>query len=46
MVKFEGMETITRLYNAVTAMQTGDAPDPYGYGKEVCAKAHDPAAPK
>jgi len=34
-VKFQGHDTISKLYDAVTGMQTGELPDPHGYRHHV-----------
>jgi hypothetical protein len=30
-VRFGGHETVSKLYAHISALQTGDAPDPHGY---------------
>jgi len=39
--RFDGYETLEKLYNAVTAVQSGDAPDPHGYTRVVCQRPHE-----
>jgi len=41
--KFDGYATIEKLYNAVTSVQSGDAPDPHGLTRVVCERAHEAA---
>lgn len=36
--EFGGMETVSKLYNAVTGIQTAELPDPHGYTRVVCEK--------
>ena len=38
---FEGHATLERLYNGVTSVQSGDAPDPHGYTRVVCQREHE-----
>lgn len=38
---FDDFATIAKLYEAVTALQGGDAPDPHGYTRVVCERAHE-----
>ena len=40
-LKFEAFETIAKLYEGVTNLQTGAAPDPHGYTRVVCERAHE-----
>jgi len=40
-IKFEGFETIAKLYEGVTALQTGEGPDPHGYTRVVCERPHE-----
>ena len=39
--KFEAFDTIATLYDAVTKLQSGEAPDPRGYTRVVCERAHE-----
>ena len=39
---FKDFPTISRLYNAVIALQLGEADDTHGYTKVVGTRAHDP----
>ena len=39
--RFDSFETIAKLYNGVTGMQTGDMPDKHGYLREVCDRPHE-----
>lgn len=39
-VRFDGFDTISKLYEAVTTIQTGDSPDPHGYTRVVCDRPH------
>jgi len=39
--RFDGFETIAKLYDAVTSLQTGEAPDPHGLTRVVCERAHE-----
>ena len=41
--KFDDFATIAKLYDAVTTLQAGDAPDPHGYTRVVCERAHEPS---
>ena len=34
--KFSSFETIARLYENVTQIQTGDRDDPHGYTRVIC----------
>ena len=45
-VSFSGFDTISRLYNAVTKIQTAEAEDVHGYTKVVGSKPHDPPPAK
>ena len=38
---FPDFSTIAKLYDAVTTLQAGDAPDPHGYTRVVCERAHE-----
>ena len=38
---FDDFSTIAKLYEAVTTLQTADAPDPHGYLRVVCERAHE-----
>jgi len=40
-INFDGFATIAKLYEAVTALQTGAAPDPHGLTRVVCERAHE-----
>jgi len=42
-LRFDGYTTLEKLYNAVTAVQSGEAPDPNGYTRVVCHRAHEAA---
>jgi branched-chain amino acid aminotransferase len=42
-LRFDGYETLERLYNAVTAVQNGEAADPHGYTRVVCERPHEAA---
>ena len=37
-LSFNGHATLEKLYNAVTSVQTGEAPDPHGYTRVVCQR--------
>jgi len=45
-VTFDSFPTISRLYDAVIALQLGEAEDTHGYTKVVGTRAHDPNAPQ
>ena len=36
--KFETFDTIAKLYESVTKLQTADAPDPHGLTRVVCER--------
>lgn len=38
--KFDGFDTIAKLYDGVTSLQTGTAPDPHGYTRVVTERPH------
>ena len=38
---YAGFDTIAKLYDAVTKLQTGEAPDPKGLTRVVCERAHE-----
>jgi len=40
-LRFEGYATLEKLYNSVTAVQTGEAADPHGYTRVVCSRPHE-----
>jgi len=40
-MRFSGFETIAKLYEAVTAVQTGEADDPHGYTRIICERKHE-----
>lgn len=40
-IRFEGYATLEKLYNAVTAVQNGEADDPHGYTRVVCERPHE-----
>jgi len=40
-LRFDGYTTLEKLYNAVTAVQSGEAPDPNGYTRVVCHRDHE-----
>jgi len=42
-LRFDGFDTIAKLYKAVTSVQTGEAPDPHGWNTEVCDRPHESA---
>lgn len=39
--RFETFDTIAKLYDGVTGVQTGALPDPHGYTRVVCERAHE-----
>lgn len=43
-LNFGGYETLEKLYNAVTSLQTGEAPDVHGLTRVVCERPHEAVA--
>ena len=39
--RYDGFATIAKLYDAVTRLQTADAPDPHGLTRVVCERPHE-----